>query len=931
MAGRFRHVWARLAVSTLLAPLLPLALSVPVHAAAGPAVEVLSHGSWRESFGAAEAIHIFGRFHNKGTTNATAVQTDYKLFNGTGTEIGHSRAVAEANILAPDEISPFDDVVFFPAGVYSSNSITDSSLASASLSVNQPYHNPTNLTVAVTPCSPAGSDACQNHIAGTVTNAGPVVADNIRVIFTVLNGAGAMVGQDVATVFKADGTTALKTTENGSFSLDRTGEPAWSGDTSSAGLVVLAEPSYPVDLNPSKLDFGDQRKGTASPPLQVTITNNGAAAVTIGSTTGSPDFAPGTTCATVAAGKSCTMTVVFTPSVVDNESGTLTIADDAAGTPQIIPLTGRGVAPSALLVPSSWDFGHVQVKTASPPTKAITLTNTGTGPMAITGIAVSGTNAADFAESHPTCGSSLAANGGNCAINVTFTPGAGGQRNANLVVTDDAGTGSQTVPLTGFGDGPAATFDKASLDFGPRAVGSTTTLPLTLTNTGNQQLTNINITLSAGAFALVTSPKPCGTTLDANASCEIDVSFSPTQPRQENATLTVTDNAGDSPQHVPVTGTGTAPAVGLNPASLAFGSQPVGQASPQKTVIVTDTGNAPLVISTVTSDNTDYVRNTNCEGKTLQPNDTCSIGVTFQPSSAGPSNGKITITDNAAPGTQTITLTGTGANNQWEFFGGILSSGPVASSSSSDRMDVFVQGQDNGLWQRTFTAANGWGPWTPLGGIITVRPGAVSSNPNQIDVFARGQDRALWQRTFTTANGWGPWTPLGGILDSAPGVSSWGAGRLDVFVRGQDRQLWHRSFDGIQWNAWEPLGGILLNNPTAVSSGTNQIDVFIRGQDHQLWQRSFNGSWGPWTPLGGIIASGPGAASSGSGVIDVFAQGQDNQLWQRTFTAANGWGPWTPLSGILTTDPGAVSRVPGSVEVFVRGQDRALWHKTVSG
>ncbi len=69
--------------------------------------------------------------------------------------------------------------------------------------------------------------------------------------------------------------------------------------------------------------------------------------------------------------------------------------------------------------------------------------------MTITNIAVTGTNAGDFFQTH-TCGSSLAA-GARCSISVTFKPTASGTRTAALSVTDNAAGSPQKAALSGIG------------------------------------------------------------------------------------------------------------------------------------------------------------------------------------------------------------------------------------------------------------------------------------------------------------------------------------------------------------------------------------------------------------------------------------------------------------------------------------------------
>src|SRR5204863_9322519 len=81
--------------------------------------------------------------------------------------------------------------------------------------------------------------------------------------------------------------------------------------------------------------------------------------------------------------------------------------------------------------------------------QAVTLSNSGSAALSITGIAITGTNSGDFGQTN-NCGSSLAA-GSSCAINVTFTPTATGTRNATLTVTDNASNSPPTESWTGTG------------------------------------------------------------------------------------------------------------------------------------------------------------------------------------------------------------------------------------------------------------------------------------------------------------------------------------------------------------------------------------------------------------------------------------------------------------------------------------------------
>src|SRR5215471_20586079 len=98
-------------------------------------------------------------------------------------------------------------------------------------------------------------------------------------------------------------------------------------------------------------------------------------------------------------------------------------------------------------------------------------------------------------------------------------------------------------------------------------------------NTGNGVL---NITSITSTTTDYTQTNTCGSSLNPGASCTISVTFTPTAPGNRTGTISVSDNAPNSPQSVNLTGTGTI--VSLSPMSLGFGSRPVGTTSSAKTV-----------------------------------------------------------------------------------------------------------------------------------------------------------------------------------------------------------------------------------------------------------------------------------------------------------------------------------------------------------
>jgi hypothetical protein len=204
-------------------------------------------------------------------------------------------------------------------------------------------------------------------------------------------------------------------------------------------------------LSPARLSFPSQLVGSASSQKTVTLTNTGPATMTItqmGLAGADPnDFRHSTTCGvSLAAGANCTIAESFRPTTKNTRTALVSIRDNAPASPHSVTLSGVGTF--VTLAPVSLTFPTQVIHTPSG-AQTVTLTNTGPTALAISGMAFSGTAAADFAQTN-TCGTSVAAHA-SCTIRVTFTPSAIGPRTASLAISDDGGGSPQRLGISGTG------------------------------------------------------------------------------------------------------------------------------------------------------------------------------------------------------------------------------------------------------------------------------------------------------------------------------------------------------------------------------------------------------------------------------------------------------------------------------------------------
>jgi hypothetical protein len=374
--------------------------------------------------------------------------------------------------------------------------------------------------------------------------------------------------------------------------------------TQSAELLGTGVAQSGVSLAPSALIFATTQISNTAATLSVTLTNSGAATLHISSILvsgqNSPDFAIATgpaesgappPCAltSYAPNASCSITIAFSPLGAGARSASINIADDAPGSTQTVLLSGTGTgAPvpqptaAATLAPNSLAFTSAFVGTPTPQ-QIVTLTSSGTSPLHVSSIRLTGPNASDFSLTNNCSTSTAYALNQACSISVTFTPSALGTRTASITIASDAANSPQSIPLVGTTTGSpvpqptataAATLAPGALTFTSAFVGTPTPQQsVTVTSSGASPLHISSVQLTGPNASDFTLTNDCSisTAYAPNQACSISVSFTPSSLGTRTASIAITSDAANSPQSIALVGSTQSEALTIIPSPTALG------------------------------------------------------------------------------------------------------------------------------------------------------------------------------------------------------------------------------------------------------------------------------------------------------------------------------------------------------------------------
>ncbi len=201
-------------------------------------------------------------------------------------------------------------------------------------------------------------------------------------------------------------------------------------------LFELTDEGGQPSLAPTSQDFGSVPVSYPSAAQTFTWTNNSSFLSQVTSATATGDYSVTTSgCSSVAGGASCQINVVFTPSKLGEQDGTLTVV--SAGNNLTASLTGIGV-PGFNLSQNSLAYGNLDVGASA--SQMLTLTNIAPSALAVPPFVITGA----YSVSAKACGATIASLA-TCQIAVTFNPTAPGMQSGTLGVT------STSLLYTGLG------------------------------------------------------------------------------------------------------------------------------------------------------------------------------------------------------------------------------------------------------------------------------------------------------------------------------------------------------------------------------------------------------------------------------------------------------------------------------------------------
>ena len=306
---------------------------------------------------------------------------------------------------------------------------------------------------------------------------------------------------------------------------------------------------------------------------------------------------------------------------------------------------------------SSLNFGTVTDGTTV--TQTLTLKSTGTDAVTIKSDSIGGTG---FSISSSTLPATLSP-GQSITLQVSFHPSAAGTASGTISISSNSsGGGTSTVSLNGTGDSSQLTVSASTIAFGNVDLNAASTKSLTLTGSGTTALTVNSVKLTGAAFSMKGAAFPVK--LSPGQTVTLQVGFDPTVTGAARGTITISSTSSISSMNtVSLSGTGVSPQLTVSANSLTFGNVTRNTTS-TKTLTLTSSGTAAVTVKSAVPKGTGFSVSGATLPATLNPGQTLTLQVGFDPTVTGAASGTITISSTSPiSSTNTVSLSGTGTNS----------------------------------------------------------------------------------------------------------------------------------------------------------------------------------------------------------------------------------------------------------------------------
>jgi hypothetical protein len=583
--------------------------------------------------------------------------------------ITSSQAVADVNLpverTSSERHNPFIFIILAAVLLVSLAQVGCTGLTSANASAPSDPTPPTTIAVAgatgkfgtVT----TGISATQTF---TVANTGSAT---LTITQLAASGSGFSVsgftlpimvnpGQSTSFVAKFAPTTAGAVT--GSISMTANTNPAVSVIALSGTGTNSTQPS--LSIQPTSVAFGVVGVGqNVGQPMTITNTGSGALTISNISVAGVGFYVSGFSGpVTLAAGQTAVVDANVNSTTPGTISGSMTFSNNSSTPSMVVPLSAvaQSSTPVIAVNPTSINFGSVGVGQSAG--QAVSITNTGSGTLTVSNIAVAGSS---FSINGATLPMNLTA-GQATSFTARFAAGTTGSISGSLTITNNSSTPSVVVPLSGNGVSagqPLVTVNPTSVNFGSVVVGAPNSQTILVQNNGTATLNISQLTATGSGFSVNGLTVP--TTITAGSSKTFNVAFAPASASAVTGSVSLVSDAAGSPLAIPLSGTGVASTIllGASTSSVAFGSVAVGSNSAQN-VILTNNGNSTVTIGTVSATGAGFSASGVTAGQMIGAGQTATLGITFTPGSAATVSGAVTVTSNATNSPINISLSGTG-------------------------------------------------------------------------------------------------------------------------------------------------------------------------------------------------------------------------------------------------------------------------------